>query len=260
MNYFHLLGLLWLVWTSQAEAAVSLSGTRLVFDGRFTEVSIEARNRGTREVLLQAWLEALPGAGESAVLPFVLTPPLSKLAPNGRQSLRLMYAGRGMPADRESLLHLYVMEIPRAGSGEGQLSIAIRQRINVLFRPKGLPGDPAATPEALRWVLERGDREGARLKVENLTAFHAVLVGLELTDEHDTQPLGDDLLLAPGESRELRLTAQAATAGQRLLRFNALTDYCGQRTYSARVDFDVLSSAMLVDAALSSDQHGLSHD
>jgi len=79
------------------QAAVSLSGTRLVFDGRFREVSIEARNRGTEEVLLQAWLsDANEGPEPSVNLPFVLTPPLSRLAPEGRQVLRLMYEGLGM--------------------------------------------------------------------------------------------------------------------------------------------------------------------
>ncbi len=96
--------------------------------------------------------------------------------------MRLIYEGRGMPTNRESLLHLYVMEIPRAPSGEGRLSIAIRQRINVLH---------------LRWVLERDASGVLRLKVENPTPFHASLLSLELADEQGRHLLGDDLLVPP---------------------------------------------------------------
>lgn len=250
--------LLGLVSTASALANVSLSGTRLVFDGRFRDVSIEARNRGRQEVLLQAWLEGHEEARASH-LPFVLTPPISRLPPEGRQALRLMYEGRGMPGNRESLLHLYVMEIPRTPSGEGRLSIAIRQRINVLFRPPGLTGDPAQTPQRLRWVLERDASGVPRLKVDNPTDFHAALLSLELADEHGRHPLGDDLLVPPGGRRELLLTSRALASRQAWLRFNAVTDYGGQRTYRARFDFGAPFSASLVgDAALL--QNGPAHD
>ncbi|BBP79260.1 MULTISPECIES: fimbrial biogenesis chaperone [Pseudomonas] len=240
-----------LVSAAPAQATVSLSGTRLVFDGRFTDVSIEARNRGRQEVLLQAWLESREDAGGAKDLPFVLTPPISRLAPDGRQALRLMYEGRGMPTEHESLLHLYVMEIPRVRPGDSQLSIAIRQRINVLFRPPGLAGDPALTPERLRWVLEPDASGVPRLKVENPTAFHAALLSLELAGEQGTHPLGDDLLVPPGEHREVLLATRAMASQQRLLRFNALTDYGGQRAYSARFDVGIPFSASLLGDASS---------
>ncbi len=67
--------MLGLITMAPVLASVSLSGTRLVFDGRFPDVSIEARNRGRQEVLLQAWLEGHEEA-RSNPLPFVLTPPI----------------------------------------------------------------------------------------------------------------------------------------------------------------------------------------
>ncbi|QXI29502.1 fimbrial biogenesis chaperone [Pseudomonas vanderleydeniana] len=259
MNGLRVFFLMWgLAVTAPVWATVSLSGTRLVFDGHFRDVSIEARNRGRQEVLLQAWLEGHED-NRADHLPFVLTPPISRLAPEGRQALRLMYEGRGMPSGQESLLHLYVMEIPRAPSGDGRLSIAIRQRINVLFRPPGLSGDPALTPQRLRWVLERDASGVPRLKVENPTDFHAALLRLELADEHGRHLLGDDLLVPPGGRRELLLTSRALSAHPGWLRFNALTDYGGQRSYRARFDFGAPFNASLVgEASLS--QNGSAHD
>ncbi|KPA93039.1 P pilus assembly protein, chaperone PapD [Pseudomonas asplenii] len=259
MNGLRIFGLLLgLVVAAPVLASVSLSGTRLVFDGRFRDVSIEARNRGRQEVLLQAWLEGHEDSHPNH-LPFVLTPPIARLAPEGRQALRLMYEGRGMPAGRESLLHLYVMEIPRTQAGDSRLSIAIRQRINVLFRPAGLAGDPAQTPQRLRWRLERDASGVPRLKVENPTDFHAALLGLELAGEQGRHPLGDDLLIPPGGRRELLLSSRALAVRPAWLRFNALTDYGGQRAYRARCDFGAPFNASLVgDASLS--RNGSAHD
>lgn len=241
------------------QAAVSLSGTRLVFDGRFREVSLEARNRGAEELLLQAWLsDANEGAEPSANLPFVLTPPLSRLAPKGRQVLRLMYEGLGMPAERESLLHLYVLEIPRTRPGDGVLNIAIRQRINVLFRPPGLPGDPAATPQRLNWTLVRDDSGVHRLRVENPTVFHAALLNIQIEEPGQGAPQRqeDDLLVPPGERRELILARSPA----QYLQFKALTDYGGQRAYRARLAFGMPFNASLSGDTAHSEQKVSSHD
>ncbi len=226
------------------QAAVSLSDTRLVFDGRFREVSIEARNRGAQEVLLQAWLsDANEGAEPSANLPFVLTPPLSRLAPAGR----------------ESLLHLYVLEIPRTRPGDGVLNIAIRQRINVLFRPPGLPGDPAATPQRLNWTLVRDDSGVHRLRVENPTVFHAALLNIQIEESPRPGPplrQGNDLLVPPGERRELIL----ARAPAQHLQFKALTDYGGQRAYRARLAFGTPFNASLSGDTIHTEQKVSSHD
>lgn len=126
-----------------AQGAVSLSGTRLIFDGQYREVTLEVRNRGTSEALVQAWLSDAADDDDTPdelrkALSFVVTPPLSRLAVGGRQALRVLYQGTGMPQNYESLLHLYVLEIPRRQDGAGQLNIAVRQRINVFYRPPAL--------------------------------------------------------------------------------------------------------------------------
>ncbi|HEX8595581.1 MAG TPA: molecular chaperone [Pseudomonas sp.] len=213
----------------KAFGAVSLTGTRLIFDGRFAEASIGVTNRNNQPVLIQAWLsgardeegEPDPSGGD---LPFVLTPHLSQVDGQGRQMLRLLYQGEGMPQDKESLLHLYVLEIPRRMEGKHQMSIAVRQRINVFYRPVGLEGDPAETAVRLRWTLAP---DGA-LQVSNPTAFHAALQDLKLGGVE----FRDYLLLAPGASQAFPLSAP----GSRRLTFSALTDYGAPRAYCAHVN------------------------
>ena len=217
-----------------AQASVSLSGTRLIFDGRYPEATLQVTNRGTREVLIQTRLSAAQDdddtpAEQRRVLPFAVTPHLQRLAPGGRQTLRVFYQGQGMPDARESLLHLYVTQIPRRNQGEAQLSIAIRQRINVFFRPADLRGDPAVTPETLRWSITRTDSGGPALLVVNPTPYHAALQAVHV----DGVRVAESQLLAPGARHRWPLPTPAS--GLRL-RFKALTDYGGQRDYCATLD------------------------
>jgi P pilus assembly chaperone PapD len=235
MNGLNIIIGLVLLCSVSAQAAVSLSGTRLIFDGVFREVSIEAVNRSAHEVLLQAWLGDPAGEGDhSGELPFALTPHLSQLPPLGKQVLRIMYEGVGMPLGQESLLHLYVMEIPRRAEGQNPLSIAIRQRINVFYRPPGLPGDPADTAQALRWQLIGGATGATSLQVSNPTAYHASLQHLQLDGVAGKQAVSDYLLLPPGASQSLPL--KPPHADEQRLSFIALTDYGGQRHYRVQVN------------------------
>lgn len=220
-----------LVMVCEVQAALSLGGTRLVLVGR--EASLELHNAANREALVQAWLtpatddQAPGGADPQSALPFVVTPALVRLPAHGRQLLRVLYHGQGMPTGRESLLHLYVLEVPRRGEAAQQLSIAVRQRINLFYRPPGLPGDPAAAVTGLRWSWRQAGDGPRRLRVDNPTAFHVVLLDLKA----GSRLLQAHRLLAPGQTAEWTASGPAA----RRLSFRSLTDYGGQRSYCVRL-------------------------
>ena len=209
-------------------AAVSLAGTRLIFDGRDREVSIQASNGGAKELLLQAWLSAADELARPEDLPFVVTPHLVHLPAQGKQTLRLLYEGVGMPEERESLLHLYVMEIPRRSDAQQQLTIAVRQRINVFYRPPGLRGNPADAAHQLLWQQVHEPGGEVRLHVSNPTAFHVSLLALKL----DGLQVRDDWLIKPGEATSVPLAGDGHATR---LSFKALTDYGGQRAYCAQL-------------------------
>nr|WP_122585487.1 molecular chaperone [Pseudomonas viridiflava] len=230
-----------------AQGALSLTGTRLIFDGRYREVSLEMRNPGQDEVLVQAWLsDPLDDETSSAstrILPFVVTPPLSRVGAGGRRELRVLYQGAGMPDDRESLLHLSVLEIPRRENGNRQLTIAIRQRINVFYRPAGLPGDPAESAERLDWAMTQNSAGTTQLQVSNPTAYHVSLESLSL----EGVQVSDYLLLAPGARIELPVSASTQRSVLRRLAFKALTDYGGLRGYCVHLNGQASSRARLLE-------------
>lgn len=206
-----------------AEGMITLSATRLVFDGALSEVVVQALNQGSKPVLLQAWLSTVQD--RERPVPFALTPPLAHLQPNGRQALRLFYRGEGLPSQQESLFYLYVLAIPQATPGSNALQIAVRQRINVFYRPPGLVGDAADSPAALRWSRSA---DGRRLAVLNPGAYHVALIEVTLGG----QPLGESALVAPGTRQELQIPAGVPTSASHIS-FVALSDFGGQYPYTA---------------------------
>ncbi len=242
-----MLGLL-LVVSAQAQGALSLAGTRLIFDGQYREASLEVRNRGGSDVLVQAWLSD-PGDDDATPLPqrrpvpFVVTPPLSRLTGGARQIIRVLYQGAGMASDRESLLHLYVLEVPQRRTGVRQVNIALRRRINLFYRPVGLAGDPADTAGQLVWSIAADVRGNMMLHVSNPTVYHAALETLVL----DGEPISDDALLPPGGQLDFRLPASKRLLTEQRLKFRALTDYGGQRSFCTRLNGQASSSADLLD-------------
>ncbi|RAU49604.1 MULTISPECIES: molecular chaperone [unclassified Pseudomonas] len=227
------IGLVVALLSQHARAVVSLSGTRLVFDGRFHEATLDISNPGAAEVLVQAWLENPQAATEErggavADLPFAVTPPLTRLAAQGKQTLRVLYEGVGLARDRETLLHLYVLEVPRRSAARQQLNLAVRQRINLFYRPQGLAGDPALATQALIW--QRMPDDPSLLRISNPTPFYVALNKIDI----DGARMHDDVMLDPFSSHALRVPPAFAQRALPTLTFKALTDYGGQRDFCAQ--------------------------
>lgn len=223
--------LLWMALTSAAHAGISLSSTRLVFNEGRKEESLVVRNDGG-EILVQSWLE--PAAGvEVRDLPFVVTPPLIRVAPKQQQLLRIMYSGAGMPTDKESIFWLNVQEIPQSTDAENALQFAIRQRIKVFYRPKGLLGEPIQAATKLQWKLQRNS-EAFELSVSNSGPYYVSLVDLDLEQGLQKVRLAEVQMLAPGASVILPLDKVKGSAGV-VLNFGSMNDHGGRDLYSVKL-------------------------
>lgn len=151
------LGLLGMLMATQAAASISLNATRIVFDGDHKEANITVRN-GNQDVLIQSWVDMNDASGSRA--PFAVTPPLARVFAKEQQLLRILYEGKGMPTDRESVVWLNVQEIPKASETENTLQLAIRQRIKIFFT--ALPASPAARCKHLHSSNGRWPNTAAR--------------------------------------------------------------------------------------------------
>lgn len=235
----HLLAAMLLAATVPAQANVVITGTRIVYPAEQREVTIRLDNVGKEPALVQAWVDSTE-AGTSpskADAPFLLTPPIFRLDPNKGQSLRLMFTGATLPADRESVFWLNVLDVPPLPKAAdlNYVQLAIRSRIKLFYRPKALPGSPEQAAQQLQWQLRS---EGSRrwLQVRNNSAFHVSLT------QASTRIAGHGYqfssgMVAPFSSRELPLEADearsATVAASGQVSYQAIDDYGATRDYQA---------------------------
>lgn len=217
------------LFAGQAYASISLSATRVILPEKQQEASIIVRNDNA-PILIQSWLET-NSEHDIAELPFAITPPLSKVAPNGQQVMRVLYAGgdTGLPRDRETVLWLNVQEIPQATGGDNQLQIAIRQRIKLFFRPSGLPGTSADAPAGMLWSVVNNNGT-SMIQVHNPSAYHVSMSAIDNTKGETLQQSG---MIGPGQTRLLSL---GRSTPQDTLRFRAINDYGAADHYEVRLN------------------------
>ncbi|MCS4251337.1 molecular chaperone [Pseudomonas sp. BIGb0164] len=195
-----------------ARAALKIEGTRLIYLGQDRGASIGVVNQAARELVVQTWITGDDTSANGDV-PFVATEPLVRLGPGEHHSLRLLYAGEGLPTDRESLFWLNILEIPLKPENANSVQFAIRQRLKLFYRPPALAGGSAEAVQQLVWRTQ-----GGRVTVSNPSAFHLSLVNLHT----DSQVLSDYVLLAPHQSKTL--DAPAPVDPGTTLHFTEITD------------------------------------
>ncbi len=161
-----------------AQADMIIETTRVIYPEARREVSFKVANVSKdKPAFVQMWLDDgnAAAAPEDAVTPFNLTPPVAKLKPDSSQAVRLVFTGDPLPADRESVFWFNMLELPQKSSAENKLAFAVRTRIKVFYRPKGLKGEPTEFMEKVSWKVVKKDgnwvAEGTNPSPFNMSFF-----------------------------------------------------------------------------------------
>jgi P pilus assembly chaperone PapD len=221
-----------------AHANVLITGTRVIFPAKAGEVTVRLSNQNTTPALVEAWIdrgnpEVTPDKVDT---PFLITPPLFRMDPHKDQNLRIIFTQEPLPADRESLFWLNVLEVPPKPSGpdagdKNYLQLAIRSRLKLFYRPEGL-GDPADAPSKLAFKAV-ADGKGYTLAVHNPSPFYITITTakLEVAGKSYASEPG---MIAPFSDQHLvvRDLQQAPAAGT-TVRFASINDYGATTPFTA---------------------------
>lgn len=203
------------VTAGQADAAIVVHGTRIVYPAERKEVTVDLNNAGDAPALVQVWIDAgeqqAPGAAPPSAVPFAVTPAIFRVEPHNGQSLRLVYTGKPLPTDRETVFWLNVLDIPPKAKpnpdAPNRLDIAFRHRMKLFFRPTHLKGEPASAAGLVNWSIRR-EAGGMALVASNPTPFDVSLVHLELESGGQRQTV-PPAMLAPLSSAAFPLDRTA---------------------------------------------------
>ncbi|WP_437887517.1 fimbria/pilus periplasmic chaperone [Phytobacter sp. V91] len=199
---------------------VGLGATRLVYPAGGKQVSLDVRNtHETAPFLIQSWLD---NANNVKTADFVVVPPLSVLRPKGENTLRIMFVGRGLPQDRETLYWMTVKAIPQSAPAEkNTLQMAAASRIKVFYRPANLPVSPADA-----WKRLTGTFQAGKVTLNNPTPYYITLSSLKVDGKKITP-----MMISPKSNVTLTGTFSAARSFE----------------YQTVNDFGAWTSAMVVN-------------
>ncbi|EJM1005475.1 fimbrial chaperone [Klebsiella oxytoca] len=220
--------------TFNACADIVISGTRVIYPQSSKDVTVKMENRGTKPLLVQSWLDD----GRDTVnpqelkLPFIVTPPVSRIDPSKGQTVRITWTQQPLAQDQESLFWFNVLEVPpKAKDGDSQnvLQLAFRTRIKMFFRPNGLPGDPAIAAGNLKW-----SQQGTALIANNSSPYYVSMAKATITvngkkievDSHTIPPLSNETIPVKN--------APALRGGK--IEYTAINDFGGTEKHQAAIN------------------------
>lgn len=208
-----------------ANAAVGLDRTRVIFDGGKDATSVNITNNNTQlPYLAQGWIE--DEAGKKITSPLIVLPPVQRLEP-GKQSqmkVQALPAAKTLPQDRETVYYFNLREIPPRSDKPNTLQIALQTRIKLFYRPQAIT--PTQQDLSNPWQEKLTlTREGDRYQVNNPTPYYVTLVDARSAKDGKTLPGFEPLMIPPKGSLALGPTVKALGSTPHLAYVN---DYGGR--------------------------------
>jgi len=163
-----------------ASASVVLSATRVIYTADAHEKTLQFASQNDSPSVMQLWTDAgdAESTPQTADAPFIVTPPIFRIDPRAGQTVRLLFTGKDLPQDRESLFYLNTLEIPSINSAyadQNQMLVMLRNRLKIFYRPAGIEGSAQAAPEQLSFHLET-EAGKWRISANNASGYYISLV------------------------------------------------------------------------------------
>ncbi|MEI2266796.1 fimbrial biogenesis chaperone [Erwinia sp. CGal63] len=214
-------------------ASVTITGTRVIYPAGEKEITVRLQNKGVLPALVQSWIDS--GDANQPLdeirVPFVLMPPVSRIEAHGSQTLRLMFTGDNLPADKESVFWLNVLDIPptdESTADKNKLQMAIRSRIKIFYRPRGMNSEDANL--AAKNIVWRQNGNGNTLSGDNRSPYHVNVASVTVRDATGkTYSSVKGLMIAPGESQTFTLGKVKSLKAQDKIEYTYIDDYGSAR-------------------------------
>lgn len=158
----------------QAQAAVALDRTRVVFNGAEKSVSLSISNENKQlPYLAQGWVE--DAQGTKITTPLTVLPPLQRLEAGAKSQIKVqaLPAANLLAQDRETLFYFNLREIPPKSEKPNTLQLALQTRIKLFYRPKVLSNTEGTAPWQEQLTLTK---LGDKYQVNNPTPYYVTLV------------------------------------------------------------------------------------
>lgn len=213
-----------LIIIHKASASVTMQGNRVIYPAQAREKTLQFNNDDNVPALVQVWLDIdnEKSTPETADAPFIASPQIFRMNPGSGQMVRLVYSGKKLPTDRESLFYLNFLQVPASKQSEtekNKLMLLITNRLKVFYRPEGLAGQSNHVGEQLRV-----QRNGGVLQVSNPTAYYANVSHAQIITNNKSFGIEQADMVPPFSQVNWPLSS-AVPKGKLKIVLNVINDY-----------------------------------
>ena len=188
---------------SNANAAIVMIGTRIIFPAEKTEHSLQFQNKGQAPYLVQLWLESENIDQAQTTVPFITNPTFFKINAGQGQIVRLIFTGEAnqYPQDRESLFYLNFSEIPATKNtvaDNNKLTVIFKNKVKVFYRPKSLQNQKMDVKKDLSYTIFTQNNKHF-IKLINRSSFYITFAKLNIKENQNDILTIQNTMISPKE-------------------------------------------------------------
>lgn len=183
-------------------ASVTINNTRIIYPSNSQGKDVVFNNNDESEYIIQTWVDK----GNEASLPedadgdFILMPAVFKIEKKSTQVLRMIYSGKLLPIDRESIFYLNYLQLPLVKSDKNQILVILKSRVKILYRPNELNGSLITEVEKLKIKVEDGN-----LLMKNDSGYYFNIDKISIKDK---KSLANNVTISPFSTFKINVSVK----------------------------------------------------
>lgn len=218
------------IFASNVLASVVMNGTRVIYPASAREKALQLTSHDAYPNLVQIWVDKGNPAStpQTADAPFIASPQIFRMNPKAGQIVRLVYTGKDLPQDRESVFYINFMQMPALKNSDmdaNKLLLSVSSRMKVFYRPEGIVGTPEDIAKSITFTLE-GSGSSMHVSAKNNSGYHAVIREANLVIGGKSIGLTHAEMIAPHASMRWPVSANArVSSGTDHIRLTLVNDF-----------------------------------
>lgn len=231
-----------MLFSTSLSASVVMLNTRVIYPADAQSKTIQLTNKDNIPYLMQIWsdIDNPASTPETADGPFIVAPALFRIEPQTGQSIRLIFTGKNLPQDRESVFYLNSVQIPPqnvASNAENQMLVVLRNRLKIFYRPKNIVGTPEQAAEKIHFSLSQQAGQWM-LTAHNDSGYYASFINAAVVvgNENKEIPFKVDMVAPKSQASWKLEKGTPSPVGAKKVKFTLVNDYGGHSRMESSIN------------------------
>lgn len=226
--------------SSLATASVTMLNTRVIYPADAQSQTVQFTNSDNIPYVMQVWsdINNPTSTPDNTDGPFMAVPALFRIEPKTGQAVRLVFTGKNLPQDRESVFYLNSVQIPPKNSANGtdnQMLVVLRNRLKIFYRPKSIEGSPDNISQKIHFSLSQENNHWV-LTTNNDSGYYANFINALVIVGNKEVPFAVDMVSPKSQGRWILNKSSQSLAGAKKIKFTLINDYGGHTDTQAELN------------------------